>query len=244
MFERFTVIPAIDLKSGQVVRLRQGDMGVPTVYGGDPAIVARSFAAQGASLIHIVDLDGAIAGAPCNLDALRRIRAATDCQIEVSGGLRTIEAVRQVAAAGADFISIGSAAVLDPELLTQACAELPGRVFGSLDVREGRLAIKGWLQTSQLAIDEAITRFQQAGVAALIVTDISRDGTEQGSHVALFCEIAAISSLPVVASGGVANLDDIRALKRQFARGIAGVIAGRALYEQRFTLHEALSAAK
>ena len=243
MFERFTVIPAIDLKNGEVVRLRQGDMARSTVYGTDPATVARNFAEQGAELIHIVDLDGAIAGAPRNLEAIRKIRAATNCRIDASGGLSTIEAVRELAAAGADFISIGSAAFLDPELLTRACAELPGRVFGSVDLRHGRLAIKGWVETSTLTITQAIERFQNAGVAALIVTDTSRDGMQGGPDLTLFCEVASTSHTPLVASGGVASLDDIRALKRQFRSGIAGVIVGRALYEQRFTLTEALSAA-
>jgi phosphoribosylformimino-5-aminoimidazole carboxamide ribotide isomerase len=243
VFERFTVIPAIDLKNGEVVRLRQGDMARSTVYGTDPATVARNFAEQGAELIHIVDLDGAIAGAPRNLEAIRKIRAATNCRIDASGGLRTIESVRELAAAGADFISIGSAAFLDPELLTRACAELPGRVFGSVDLRHGRLAIKGWVETSTLTITQAIERFQNAGVAALIVTDTSRDGMQGGPDLTLFCEVASTSHTPLVASGGVASLDDIRALKRQFRSGIAGVIVGRALYEQRFTLTEALSAA-
>jgi phosphoribosylformimino-5-aminoimidazole carboxamide ribotide isomerase len=243
MFERFTVIPAIDLKNGNVVRLRQGDMTRSTVYGNDAAAAARNFEQQGAELIHVVDLDGAIAGAPCNLDAIHKIRSATNCHIDVSGGLRVIESVRQLAAAGADFVSIGSAAFLDPELLMRACAELPGRVFGSVDVRDGRLAIRGWVETSELTIVQAIERFQQAGVAALIVTDISRDGTQAGPNVKLLSEIAHISQVPLIASGGIASLDDIRALSHQFRCGIGGVIVGRALYERRFTLSEALSAA-
>lgn len=244
MFERFTVIPAIDLKNGVVVRLRQGDMARSTVYGSDPAATARGFAEHGAELIHIVDLDGAIAGALRNLDAIRKIRSATDCRIDVSGGLRTIQSVREIAAAGADFVSIGSAAFLDPELLRCACAELPGRVFGSLDIRDERLAIKGWLETSELTIAEAIERFQQAGVAALIVTDISRDGTQSGPNMPLLSEIASTIQTPLIASGGVGSLDDISALRRAFRSGIAGVIIGRALYERRFTLNEAISAAE
>jgi phosphoribosylformimino-5-aminoimidazole carboxamide ribotide isomerase len=243
MFERFTVIPAIDLKNGNVVRLRQGDMTRSTVYGSDPAAAARNFEQQGAELIHVVDLDGAIAGAPCNLDAIRKIRSAINCPIDVSGGLRVIESVRQLAAAGADFVSIGSAAFLDPELLMRACAEFPGLVFGSVDVRDGRLAIRGWVETSELTIVQAIERFQQAGVAALIVTDISRDGTQAGPNVKLLSEVANISRIPLIASGGVASLDDIRALSHQFPSGIGGVIVGRALYERRFTLSEALSVA-
>jgi phosphoribosylformimino-5-aminoimidazole carboxamide ribotide isomerase len=244
MFERFTVIPAIDLRNGEVVRLHQGDMARSTIYGSDPAVVAKRFAEQGAELIHIVDLDGAIAGTPRNLDAIRKIRRAVDSRIDVSGGLRTIESVRQLAAAGADFISIGSAVFLDAEFLVRACAEFQGRIFGSVDVHGGRLAIKGWVETGQLTVDEAIGRFQNAGVAALIVTDVSRDGTQGGSDIAFFREIARKVHSPLIASGGVASLDDIRALRHQFGQGIAGVIVGRALYERRFTLHEALSAAK
>jgi phosphoribosylformimino-5-aminoimidazole carboxamide ribotide isomerase len=243
MFERFLVIPAIDLKAGEVVRLHQGDMGRSTSYDSDPASVARSFTEQGAQLIHIVDLDGAIAGAPRNLDAIRKIRSSTSCLIDVSGGLRTIESVRSVVGIGADFVSIGSAAFLNPELLTSACAEIPGRVFGSVDIREGRLAIKGWVETSQLTTFEAVERCENAGAAGLIVTDISRDGTQEGANVALFSQIASRCRIPLIASGGVAALNDIRTLKRQFAQGLAGVIIGRALYERRFTLAEALSAA-
>ncbi|MBV8454293.1 MAG: 1-(5-phosphoribosyl)-5-[(5-phosphoribosylamino)methylideneamino]imidazole-4-carboxamide isomerase [Deltaproteobacteria bacterium] len=237
------IIPAIDLKNGEVVRLRQGDMARSTVYGSDPAAAAWNFAEQGAELIHVVDLDGAIAGTPRNLDVIRKIRSAANCRIEVSGGLRTIESVREIAAAGADFISIGSAAFLNPELLPRACTELPGRVFGSVDVREGRLAIRGWVETSEMTIAQAIERFQQAGVAALIVTDISRDGTQDGPNMTLLFEVASKSQTPLIASGGVASLDDIRTLSRQFQSGIAGVIIGRAIYERRFTLSEALSAA-
>jgi phosphoribosylformimino-5-aminoimidazole carboxamide ribotide isomerase len=243
MFERFTVIPAIDLKSGEVVRLYQGDMSRSTVYGSDPAVVAHGFDEQGAELIHIVDLDGAIHGLPRNLDAIRRIRLATDCRIEVSGGLRTIESMREVIAAGADFISIGSAALLNPQLLVRACTEMPGRVLGSLDVRDGMLMIRGWVESSQISIKEAVDRFEQAGVTALIVTDVSRDGTQGGSNTGFFSEVASTSPKPLIASGGVSTLDDIRALKREFSNGIAGVIIGRALYNQRFTLSEALSAA-
>ena len=243
MFERFRVIPAIDLKDGQVVRLRQGEMAHSTVYHADPANTAENFEKEGAELIHVVDLDGAIAGAPRNIDAIGKIRRATNCRIDVSGGVRTIESVRQMAAIGADFISMGSAAFVNPDLIGRACNEFPGRVFGSVDVRDGRLAIKGWVETSELTIAQAIECFQQAGAAALIVTDISRDGTQNGADLSLFSELGRSSRTPVIASGGVGGLDDIRALKSLFGQGIAGVIVGRALYERRFTLGEALSAA-
>lgn len=240
-FDRFTVIPSIDLKAGEVVRLVRGDMNCATVYGSDPAAVAHRFAAAGAELIHIVDLDGAIAGTPRNLDAVRAIRAAVQCRLDVSGGLRTLDSIRAAIAAGADVVSIGSAAFLNPALLATACVAYPGRIFGSLDVREGKLAIRGWVETSELSIADALVRFRAAGVAAVIVTDISRDGTESGANVALFAEAARLAQVPVVASGGVASLDDLRKLKERFAEGIAGAITGRALYEGRFSLESALS---
>ena len=244
MFEKFTVIPAIDLKGGKVVRLLRGDMSQATVYGGDPGQTARSFEEEGAELIHIVDLDGAIAGAPRNIDAIAKIRAAVKCAIDVSGGLRTIESVRAGFAAGADLISIGSAALLDPELLTRACTEFPGRVFGSIDVRDGRLTIKGWVETSEITVADAAARFRTAGIAAVIVTDVSRDGAQTGVDATRAAETAKAVRLPVIASGGVASLEDIRTLRARFEAGIVGVVVGRALYEGNFRLSDALSAAR
>ncbi len=241
MFERFTVIPAVDLKGGQVVRLLRGDMSRVTVYGADPAAVARRFEEQGARLIHVVDLDGAVAGAPRNLDAIKAIRQVVGCAIDLGGGIRTIAAVRDAFATGVDRVSIGSAAILNPGLLSAACAEFPGRIFGSLDGRDGRMAIKGWVETSELTIEAAADRFREAGVAAIAVTDISRDGAETGVDTARMAEIAQHSRLPVIASGGVSSLDDIRALARRFSDGVVGVIVGRALYEGRFDLSGALS---
>jgi len=243
LFEKFTVIPSIDLKGGQVVRLLHGDMNRATVYGGEPGETARRFEAAGAELIHIVDLDGAIAGSPQNLDAIAEIRAAVKCAIDVSGGLRTLEAVRATFVSGADRVSIGSAAILNPELVLLACAEFPGRIFGSIDVRDGRLAVKGWVETSQLTVAEAAERFRTAGVAAAIVTDIARDGAQVGVDAARMEEIAKAVRLPVIASGGVASLDDIRALRMQFAAGVVGVVVGRALYEGKFSVGDAIAVA-
>lgn len=243
-FAHFTVIPSIDLKDGEVVRLLRGDMNRATVYGADPAAAARAFAAAGAELIHIVDLDGAIAGAPRNLASVRAIRAAVRCRLDVSGGLRTLESVSAAIDAGADVVSIGSAALLNPKLVADACARYPGRVFGSLDVRDGMLAIKGWVETSELSVAAAIVRFRDAGVAAVIVTDIARDGTEAGANPALFAEAARLARGSVIASGGVASLDDLRTLKALFTDGVVGAITGRALYEGRFTLAAALLAAR
>lgn len=240
---RFTVIPAIDLKGGKVVRLLRGKMERATVYGDDPAATARRFQDEGAELIHVVDLDGAIAGAPRNLAAVRAIRAAVGCRIEVSGGLRALASVRELFAAGADLVSIGSAAFLNPDLVVQACREFPGRVCGSIDARGGRLAIRGWVETSELTTTEAAARFRAAGVAAIILTDIARDGTESGVDAAAYREAATAVGIPLIASGGVATLADIRALAPLFMSGVAGVIVGRALYEGRFSLPEAIAVA-
>ncbi len=244
MFQSFTVIPSIDLKAGQVVRLLRGAMDQATVYGSDPAATARRFENEGASIIHVVDLDGAIAGEPRNLGAIRAIRGAVGCELDVSGGLRTMDSVRMVIDAGADRISIGSAALLNPALLKEACAAYPGRVFGSLDLREGRIAIKGWVETSALTVEEAARRFRDAGVAAAIVTDIARDGTQSGVDAEAARAAARTVRLPMIVSGGVASLADIAKLKPLFADGVAGVIIGRALYEGRFTLAEAIAAAQ
>ncbi len=244
IFDRFELIPAIDLKGGKVVRLLQGDMNRATVYGDDPATVARGFEAAGARMIHVVDLDGAIAGEPRNTAAVSRIRAATRCAIDVSGGIRTVEAARQIFDAGADRIAIGSAAFLDPSMLVELCRLFADRVFGSLDVRGGRLAIKGWVETTPLTLDEAAAIFKRAGVAAIIYTDIARDGTTSGIDCIQHERLARQSAMPVIASGGIATLDDIRNLRARFDCGVVGAITGRALYEGRFTLAEALAAAQ
>jgi phosphoribosylformimino-5-aminoimidazole carboxamide ribotide isomerase len=243
-FAHFTVIPSIDLKNGEVVRLLRGEMDRATVYGADPAATASAFEAAGAELIHIVDLDGAIAGAPRNLAAVCAIRAAVRCRIDVSGGLRTLDSVSAVFDAGADVVSIGSAAFLNPALIADACARYPGRVFGSLDRRNGKLAIKGWVETSELTVADAAIRFREAGVAAVIVTDISRDGTEVGADTTIFAAAARLAQIPVIASGGVATLEDLRVLKTLFPQGVVGAITGRALYEGRFSLDEALAAVR
>lgn len=242
MFDKFTVIPSIDLKGGEVVRLLRGEMDRATVYGQDPAAAARAFESEGARIIHVVDLDGAITGEPRNLESIRAIRAAVGCALDVSGGLRTAASVRAAIAAGANYVSIGSAAMLNPTMLAEVCREHPGRIFGSLDVREGRLAIKGWRETSQLLVTDALERFEEAGVAAVILTDISRDGTENGVDIEMYETIARSSETPVIASGGVARIDDLIALRALFACGIAGAITGRALYEGRFTLSQAIAA--
>jgi len=244
IFKSFTVVPAIDLRKGQVVRLAQGDFSRETMYHSDPAFVASQFDRQGARLLHVVDLDGARVGEPQNLDALRRIRAAVSCVLEVSGGLRSMKSLEKVFAAGADFVSLGSASVLAPELLEKAAREYPGRVFGSVDCRDGKVAIKGWKEEGSLSVFEVVKRLRDAGAAAIIYTDILRDGLEKGLDIAKLEGFASLAQIPVIVSGGVASLSDVRRARELFSRGVVGVIIGRALYEQRFTLSEALAIAQ
>jgi phosphoribosylformimino-5-aminoimidazole carboxamide ribotide isomerase len=244
LFAHFTVIPAIDLKEGRVVRLTRGAMDSAKVYADRPSTVARAFEADGAQVIHVVDLDGAVAGEPRNLEALRQIRRAVQCPIEASGGLRTVESVQRVIEAGADRVSIGSAALTAPALLEAACRLMPGRVLGSIDVRDGRLALKGWVESSALPVDEAVARFRAAGAAAIIYTDIGRDGTQAGVDAESILVFASRSGIPVIASGGVATLDDIKALGSGFDRGVVGVVVGRALYEGNFSLTDAIRVAR
>lgn len=243
MPQRFAVIPAVDLKAGKVVRLFQGDMNRATVYAADPAAIARDFERAGAAMIHVVDLDGAIAGAPSNLEAISRIRAAVSIAIDLSGGLRTIGAIERAFAAGADRVALGSIAFVAPELLREACRRFPGRIFGSLDVRDGRLAIKGWVETSELTVSRAAALFREAGVSAIVHTDISRDGTSAGIDAERHLRVAQEARVPVIASGGVASLEDIRLLRIHYSQGLIGAIVGRALYEGRFTLAQAIAAA-
>jgi phosphoribosylformimino-5-aminoimidazole carboxamide ribotide isomerase len=243
--ESFQVIPSIDLKDGRVVRLLRGDMNLATVYAADPAAVAAGFEQAGAQMIHVVDLDGALAGEPRNLAAIGAIRAAaTKCSIDVSGGLRTLAQVKRAFDSGADRIALGSVAFLAPALLEKACALFPDRVFGSIDARDGKLAVKGWVETSSLGIADAAKRFKECGVAAVIYTDIARDGTIAGCDTAKFSLLARSAGLRVIASGGVASLDDIRALRSHFDDGVVGAITGRAIYEKVFTLADAIKAAR
>ena len=240
MFDRFTVIPAIDLKDGRVVRLKRGAMETATVYGSDPAAVAREFERQGAELIHVVDLDGAVAGAPRNLEAIAKIRAAVKTAIDVGGGLRNLESIRAAFGSGADRVSIGTAAMRKPGLIEAAAKEFRGRIFGSVDAREGRVAIDGWVQTSSLTISDAIARFHDAGVDAVTITDITRDGVLTGVDAEAMADHARDGGVRVIASGGVATLEDIRKLSLKFREGVVGVIVGRALYERKFELAAAI----
>jgi len=231
------LFPAIDLKDGQCVRLMHGDMTRATVFNDAPDDQARDFAAAGGRWLHVVDLNGAFAGRPVNADAVARILAATDLKVQLGGGIRDAETIDAWLDAGVTRVILGTAAVKDPGLVRDACGRHPGRIVVGIDAKAGKVAVEGWAETSELGAVELATRFADAGVAAIVYTDVERDGALQGVNVVATAEIARIG-VPVIASGGVASLDDLRALKDT---GIAGVIVGRALYDGKFTVAEALA---
>jgi phosphoribosylformimino-5-aminoimidazole carboxamide ribotide isomerase len=237
----FTLYPAIDLKGGQVVRLKRGDMAQATVYAEDPAAQARSFAAAGFSWVHVVDLDGAFAGKPANAEAVRGILAAVPgLRVQLGGGIRDMATARAWLEAGVARIILGSAAVKDPAFAEAACRAFPGRVALGIDARGGKVATEGWAETSDVTAVDLARRFVEAGPAAIIYTDIDRDGMLGGVNVAATAELSRAVPTPVIASGGVASLDDLSQVK---AAGISGAILGRALYDGRVDPTAALALA-
>ncbi len=240
----FEVIPAIDLLGGRCVRLSQGDYERATVYSDDPAEVAAAFAAAGIARLHVVDLDGARDGAPRNGDAVRAIVAAAgSLPVQLGGGLRDLDAVARVLDLGVERAILGTAALRDPELVRAAAARHPGRVAVGVDARGGRVAVSGWLETSDARVDEVAALFEDAGVAALIYTDIARDGMLTGPDLDGTAALADAVTIPVIASGGVGSLDDVRGAAAHYTRGVAGVIVGRALYTGDVALADALEVA-
>ncbi len=225
--------PAIDLKDGACVRLVQGDMARATVYSEDPAAQARTFEAQGFSWLHVVDLDGAFAGRSVNAEAVAAILGAVSIPLQLGGGIRDMAGVERWLEAGVGRVVLGTAALNDPDLVRQASRRFPGRVAVAIDARAGRVAVEGWAELTDVAAPELARRFEDAGVAAIVYTDIERDGTARGLDVEATARLARGIATPVIASGGVASLDDLEALKRVAAAGIAGVILGRALYDGR-----------
>ncbi len=227
------IYPAIDLKDGQAVRLLRGEMAEATVFNDDPADQARVFAAAGFSWLHLVDLNGAFAGRPVNRAAVEAILAAVDLPVQLGGGIRDRATIDAWLEAGVARVILGTAAVKDPELVREACRAAPGRVLVGIDARDGRVAVEGWAEVSELAAEELARRFADAGVAAIVFTDISRDGALQGVNLEATVGLAEAASLPVIASGGVASLDDIAGLLACENAGIEGAIIGRALYDGR-----------
>jgi phosphoribosylformimino-5-aminoimidazole carboxamide ribotide isomerase len=235
------LFPAIDLKEGLAVRLEQGDMARATVFHRDPAAQASAFEAQGFEYLHIVDLDGAFAGKPVNAAAVERILENVSIPVQLGGGVRDMATVEGWLGEGVTRVIIGTAAVRDPELVKQAARQFPNRVAVGLDARDGKVAVEGWAETSELSALDIAKRFEDAGVAAIIYTDISRDGLLKGLNLDATIALADAISIPVVASGGLASIDDIKALLEPRAAKLEGAIAGRALYDGRLDAAEALT---
>lgn len=234
------VIPAIDLSAGQVVRLERGEMARRTVYSDDPAAMARRWQDEGAERLHVVDLDGAIAGRPVNLEALRAIVAAVAIPVDLGGGLRTLEDITTVLDLGVRWVLLGTSALTGPEVLVAALERFGDAIAVSIDARDGRVAIEGWVETSDLPALELARRVEALGVREIVHTDILSDGMLSGPNLPALREIAGGTNLRVIAAGGVKTLDDIRALRKLEPLGVVGAISGRALYTGDLPLAEAI----
>jgi len=233
--------PAIDLKDGQCVRLLRGDMDQATVFNSDPSAQARAFVTTGFSWIHVVDLNGAFEGVPVNGDAVQGILGAVSLNIQLGGGIRTMETIEFWLSHGVSRVVLGTVALRDPDLVHRACKQFPGQIAMGLDSRGGQVAIEGWAESTDRAVLDVAKEFADAGVAAIIHTDIDRDGVLTGVNVEATAALAQAQSIPVIASGGVSSLEDIRALLKVEDTGIEGVIAGRAIYDGRLDPIEALA---
>jgi phosphoribosylformimino-5-aminoimidazole carboxamide ribotide isomerase len=238
----FEVIPAIDLLGGQAVRLSQGRYDDATVYDANPAEVAARFASHGIRRLHTVDLDGARAGRPVNGEAIRAVvRAAGDVPVQLGGGIRTLEAVDDALATGVQRVILGTAALRDPDLVREAAKRHPGRVVVGIDAKDGRVAVEGWLEASDVAAPDLARAFEDAGVAAIVYTDIGRDGMLTGPNLESTLALARAVSIPVIVSGGVSGVEDLTAAAAHTGDGIAGAIVGRALYTGAVDLAQALA---
>jgi phosphoribosylformimino-5-aminoimidazole carboxamide ribotide isomerase len=238
------LFPAIDLKDGQCVRLKLGEMSQATVFNDDPAAQAHTFASQGFAYLHIVDLNGAFAGKPVNGPAVEAILAAIKIPVQLGGGIRDLATIEAWLAKGIARVILGTVAVRDPKLVREACGRFPGRIAVGIDARGGKVAVEGWAETSELSAIEMAQRFEGAGVTAIIYTDIDRDGVLKGLNLPATAELAAATSIPMIASGGLAGLGDVRALLRPEYAMLAGAIVGRALYDGRLDATEALALMK
>jgi phosphoribosylformimino-5-aminoimidazole carboxamide ribotide isomerase len=234
------LFPAIDLKNGQCVRLEQGDMARATVFNLDPAAQAKSFADQGFEYLHVVDLDGAFAGKPMNAQAVEAMLRTVKTPVQLGGGIRDLKTVEAWLTKGIARVIIGTAAVRDPELVKAAAKSFPGKVAVGLDARDGKVAVEGWAEVSEITALDIARRFEDAGVAAIIFTDIARDGLLKGLNLDATIALADEISIPVIASGGLASIDDVKAMLTPRANKLEGAIAGRALYDGRLDPAEAL----
>ena len=240
----FVVYPAVDISDGRCVRLLQGRFGTETVYSDDPVQVALGFSSAGARWLHIVDLDGAKTGVPANRELVLEVVRRASCPVQAGGGLRSLDDVEQVLAAGANRAVLGTVALEDPEELARACSRYGERIAVSLDARSGELATHGWTVGTGMSVEEAVQTFEEAGVSLFIYTDVSRDGTMSGPDLEGLAKLTSLTDVPVVASGGVSTLEEIARVAARRRQGVAGVIVGRALYEGKFTVREALLAAE
>jgi phosphoribosylformimino-5-aminoimidazole carboxamide ribotide isomerase len=235
------LFPAIDLKNGQCVRLRQGEMAEATVFNTDPAAQARAFEEQGFEWLHVVDLNGAFAGRPVNADAVDAILAAMHIPVQFGGGVRDLDTVVTWLDKGIDRVILGTAAVRDPSFVREAARNFPGCIAVGIDARDGKVAVEGWAETSEITAIDLARRFEDTGVAAIIYTDIARDGELAGLNLEATAALARAISIPVIASGGLASIEDVRALLRPDYARLEGAIAGRALYDGRLDPAEALA---
>lgn len=234
------IIPAIDLKDGNCVRLRQGLMDDSTVFGDDPVAFARQWVEKGARRLHLVDLNGAFAGEPVNGDVVKAITAAfPGLPIQIGGGIRTPETIQHYLDAGVTYVIIGTKAVKEPEFVSAMCREFPGHIIVGLDAKNGYVATDGWAEVSEQKATDLARRFADDGVSEIVYTDIARDGMMQGVNVEATVAMAQASNIPVIASGGITNMDDIRALASRASAGISGAITGRAIYEGTLDIAEA-----
>jgi phosphoribosylformimino-5-aminoimidazole carboxamide ribotide isomerase len=234
------LFPAIDLKDGQCVRLKLGDMAQATVFSDDPAAQARSFQDQGFSWLHLVDLDGAFAGRPVNGDAVGSILKAVAIPVQLGGGIRDLNQIEAWLARGIRRVILGTVALRNPDLVREACGKFPGRVAVGIDAKGGKVAVEGWAETSEMTAIELAGRFEDAGVAAVIFTDVDRDGVLKGLNIEATLSLAGATGIPVIASGGLASLADIRRLLEPDCAILEGAISGRALYDGRLDAAEAL----
>lgn len=238
------LFPAIDLKDGQCVRLKLGEMDEATVFNDDPAAQARSFQDQGFEWLHIVDLNGAFAGKPVNAPAVDAILAALTIPAQLGGGIRDMATIEAWLEKGIKRVILGTIAVRNPDLVREACRAFPGRIAVGIDAKGGKVAVEGWAETSELTAIELASRFEDAGVAAIIYTDIERDGVLKGLNLPATAELARSTTIPVIASGGLASIEDVRALLKPEYAMLAGAITGRALYDGRIDPVEALALLK
>ena len=235
------LFPAIDLKGGECVRLKVGDMDQATVYNADPAAQAKAFEDHGFEYLHVVDLDGAFAGESRNGTAVEAILKATKNPVQLGGGIRTINHIEAWLSKGLARVILGTVAVRDPDLVKEACRKFPGKVAVGIDAKGGKVAVEGWAETSELTVIDMAARFEDAGVAAIIYTDIDRDGILTGINWDGTLELARSTSIPVIASGGLASMDDIRRMTETDAQVLEGAISGRALYDGRIDPNDALA---